>query len=116
MSEDREKHWGFPRFAKEFPRHPELDALVDAFANGDYGLVRERAPKLAASTEDEAVKRAAEQLRAAIEPDPTSKIFFYVAGGLLVFLFGWWLTHSGASQAPSPPAAGKPAVTVEKPK
>ena len=87
--------WGFPRFAKDFPREPELDALVAAFARGDYATVREGAPKLAASTSDEAVKQAARTLRERIEPDPTSKALLLIAAALLVVLTAWWVAHDG---------------------
>ncbi len=87
--------WGFPRFAKDFPHTPELDALVEAFSRGDYATVRAGAPKLAASTSDEAVKRAAELLRKRIEPDPMSKTLFLIAAALLVFLTAWWVAHDG---------------------
>ena len=101
--------WGFPRFAKDFPRNPELDALVAAFARGDYATVREGAPKLASATTDEAVRRAAETLRARIEPDPTSKALFLIAAALLVLLTAWWVTHDGPPEgsAPAPKVAPK---------
>jgi hypothetical protein len=106
--------WGFPSFARDFPNDPELAALVAAFAAGDYATVREGAPALAAKTDDEGVKRAAELLRARIEPDPTSRLFFALTAALLVFLMAWWATHDGkqhAASATSSPA--KPATTVE---
>ncbi len=87
--------WGFPRFAKDFPRDPELDALVAAYARGDYATVREGAPKLASRTSDDAIKRAAQTLRERIEPDPTSKALFFIAAALLVVLTAWWVTHDG---------------------
>lgn len=90
-----EASWGYPAFATDFPRHPELDALVAAFARGDYRTVRARAPKLAAVSTDESVKRAAELLRARIEPDPASKFLFLFAGALLAILTIWWVTHDG---------------------
>lgn len=96
--------WGFPRFAKEFPRHPELDALVAAFAHGDYATVRERAPKLAASADaEDDVRRAARILRERIEPDPTSRLLFVIAALLLVFLGAWWVAHDGP-EGNAPPA------------
>lgn len=97
--------WGFPAFAKGFPRHDELDALVVAFARGDFATVRARAPKLAASADDEAVKRAAAELRAAIHPDPAAKLLVAFAAALLVFLSVWWVAHDGAE--PSSPSAPK---------
>jgi hypothetical protein len=105
----RSESWGFPRFATDFPRHDELDALVDAFARGDYATVRRDAPKLATATDDEAVKRAAQLLRERIEPDPTSRMLFVIAALLLVFLTAWWVTHDGAegNTSPSPRAAPK---------
>jgi hypothetical protein len=90
---DDSKDWGFPSFARDFPRHPELDALVAAFARGDYRAVRERAPKLAESTTDEDLKRAALLLRERIEPDPASRVVFAIAAALLVVLTAWWTLH-----------------------
>lgn len=89
------KPWGYPSFARDFPENESLDALVQAFARGDYATVRAGAPKLAAATEDAEVKRAAELLRARIEPDPTSRILFALAAALLAFLTVWWVTHDG---------------------
>ncbi|MCW5837132.1 MAG: hypothetical protein KIS78_32355 [Labilithrix sp.] len=104
---DARASWGYPRFAKEFPRHPELDALVAAFARGDYAAVREGAPRLAASTDDVDVARAARTLRERIEPDPTSRTLFLFAAALLVFLTAWWVAHDGpeGNASPAPPKA-----------
>jgi hypothetical protein len=99
--------WGNPRFAKDFPHHEELDALVAAFARGDHAMVRERAPKLAAESDDEDVKRAARTLRERIEPDPTSRMLFLIAAALLVFLTVWWVTHDGPDGG-APPAKSQP--------
>lgn len=87
--------WDFPAFALDFPRHDELDALVVAFARGDHGAVRAGAPKLAATAEDDAVKRAAEQLRAATQPDPAARLLVLFAAALLIFLAAWWVGHDG---------------------
>ena len=102
--------WGFLHFAKDFPAHAELDALVFAFSNGDYAAVRTGAPKLAASTDDEAVKRAANLLRARIEPDPTAKLLFLFAAALLLFLTGWWVAHDGPEGTTTPPPKVVPKV------
>jgi hypothetical protein len=106
--------WGFPAFARDFPNDAELATLVEAFAAGDYATVREGAPALAAKTGDADVKRAAELLRARIEPDPTSRLFFALTAALLVFLMAWWATHDGKHREsnPSTPSA-KPPATVE---
>jgi hypothetical protein len=92
----------FPRFAKDFPRDEELDRLVVAYARGDYRTVRDDAPALAKKTEDEAVRRAAELLRARIEPDPAARIIFALAAALLAFLTIWWITHDGPEKDPAP--------------
>ncbi len=108
MSENA-KSWGHPAFAKDFPANDELTRLVDAFARGDYATVRADAPKLAASTDDVAVKRAANTLRRRIEPDPTSKVLLALAALLLAFLSLWWVTHDGpppdevSKTIPAPP-------------
>ena len=110
MSDDADKQgWGFPRFARSFPKNDELDALVAAFAAGDYATVRARAPKLAEETDDEEVRRAARVLRDRIEPDPASKTLFIVTAALLLFLTAWWVTHDGppTKNAPAPASSAK---------
>ncbi len=102
--------WGFPKFAADFPRHDELDALVIAFARGEYATVRERAPELAKRIDDEAVKRAARRLAEALEPDPAAKILFFLTAGLLVFLTAWWLMHDHPETKRTTPP---PTPTVE---
>jgi len=109
-ADDVRASWGFPRFAKDFPHHPELDALVAAFTRGDYATVREGAPKLAAETDDDEVKHAARILRERIEPDPTSKKLFLITAALLVFLTAWWIAHDGPEGNAAPPAKLVPKV------
>jgi hypothetical protein len=104
--------WGFPSFAREFPRHDELDRLVAAFANGDYRAVNEGAVKLVASAEDDAVKAAARTLAERTRPDPASRTLFLVTGALLALLTGWWVAHDGPP-ADAPPAPTSPVPTVE---
>jgi hypothetical protein len=104
--------WDFPHFAKAFPRNDALDALVVSFAAGNYGAVRDGVPKLVGSEEDEAVKRAAEELLAATKPDPSAKMLVLFAATLLVFLTAWWVLHDG----PGPQRAPQPVPTVEYPK
>jgi hypothetical protein len=99
-----ESSWDYPAFAREFPRTPDLDELVAAFTRGDFRTVRERAPKLAASTTNERVKKAAMLLRERIEPDPTAKFLFVFAAALLVFLTCWWVAHDGPEGASTPKA------------
>lgn len=105
--------WGFPSFARDFPDDPELGALVTAFAAGDYATVRTGAPELAARTKSDAVKRAAELLRARIEPDPTARVFFGLTAALLVFLMVWWATHDGKQHQSGSTSTPKPQATVE---
>ena len=60
------------------------------------------------------MKRAAELLRARIEPDKTARVFFYLAAGLMVFLFVYWVYHQGPQHhAPAPPPT-PPAVEIVK--
>jgi hypothetical protein len=94
VSDDDIEAWGMPAFARDFPKDPELDALVVAFARGDYQAVRQRAPTLAASTTDPDVKRAAELLRERIEPDPLARLLFLIAAALLIVLTSYWVLHS----------------------
>ena len=112
--ENARASWGFPAFAREFPNDPELASLVAAFAAGDYATVRTGAPELASKTKDEHVKRAAELLRARIEPDPTARVFFALTAALLVFLMTWWATHDGPQSHGPPPAKAPPTVEFVK--
>src|SRR5258708_28661660 len=94
-----------PTFAEAFPRTAELDALVDAFAEGDYARVRRDAPGLAAKSEDEAVKAAALELVARTKADPLAVWLLVLTGALLVFLSAWWIAkgHAPQTSSPSPP-------------
>ena len=84
-----------PSFARDFPRDDALDALVSAFSAGNYALVRAEAPKLAASTTDDDVRRAARVLRERVDADPLAKLLLALALTALVLfvLSAWWLTH-----------------------
>lgn len=93
-----------PSFARDFPEDAALDALVAAFANGNYARVRAEAPKLAASTEDDDVRRAARMLRARVEADPLAKLLVGLTLLLLVGLSVWWVTHDDPpASVPQPP-------------
>lgn len=109
---------GFPRFARDFPRDETLDALVVAYVKGDYLTVREGAPALATKATDPEVVRAAQTLRARIEPDPTAKLLFLVTAALLLFLTGWWIQHDGPDQGTGgrlrPPSASSATSGSEK--
>src|SRR5690606_22433142 len=82
-----------PAFAERFPRHPELDALVRAFEEGDYARVRVEAPALAERVDDVAVAAAARELRKRIDPDPLAYVMLALTAALLVFLIGWFYLH-----------------------
>jgi anti-sigma factor RsiW len=84
-----------PAFARDFPRDPELDALVAAFSAGDFARVRGEAPRVIASSADDAVKRAAETLVTRTKPDPIAALLVGVTAVLLVALSAWWITHDG---------------------
>ena len=84
---------GVPAFARNFPRDPELDALVDTFERGDYGHVRVEAPRLAERTKSAAVRRAALELAKRTRPDPLAVLMLVAACLLLVFFSLWYYTH-----------------------
>jgi hypothetical protein len=95
-----------PSFAAEFPASPELDALVDAFARGDFAHVRAEGPKLEKTSSDEAVRAAAKTLVERTRPDPVAVRLVLLTGVLLVVLAGWWIVHgkapAGATPTPTP--------------
>ena len=65
-----------------------------AFERGDFARVRAEAPALMEGDEDEAVKRAAADLRRRIDPAPTSIFLWALGVALLVFLYGFFVSHS----------------------
>jgi hypothetical protein len=91
-----------PAFARDFPRDAELDALVGAFEAGNFARVRVEAPALAKKTEDPEVRRAAEALRARVDPDPLVRWVLVLTLALLVALSVFWITHDGPGAAPHP--------------
>jgi len=93
-----------PSFAKDFPRTPEVDTLVDDFARGDYARVRAQAPRLERGAEDLEVKRAARTLVQRTNPDPLALILLGLAALLLVALAGFWIANG------KPPPAEAPAT------
>jgi hypothetical protein len=80
-------------FAQHFPEDPELGRLVAAFEAGDYRTVREQAPKLAESTQDPLVRKAALELRKRIDPDPIQLYLLGLTFALLAFLTSWFYLH-----------------------
>jgi hypothetical protein len=94
-----------PSFAAGFPASPELDALVDAFARGDYAHVRAEAPKLERDAGDEAVRAAAKTLVQRTKPDPLAVRLLVLTGVLLAVLSGWWILHAKPPTGAAPTAA-----------
>jgi hypothetical protein len=92
-----------PSFAREFPKAPELDALVDAFARGNYAEVRARAPRLAESSDDDRVRRAARRLVEHTRPDPLAVAILALTAALLLGLGGFWMIYGKAPTAGLPP-------------
>ena len=103
-----------PAFAKGWPNDPALQALLEAFAKGNYAQVRAEAPKLAEQTQDPAVRAAAKDLRRRIDPDPVSSILLLLAVALLVVLASHYLGHrpdkpaGPTNEKPPPPQPTSP--------
>jgi hypothetical protein len=93
-------------FARGFPAHARLDALVDAFARGDYAHVRAEAPRLIDSSEPQDVRDAARVLLERTRPDPMAVVLLGLTAVLLAFLTVYWAVHgkAPASPPPQPPA------------
>jgi hypothetical protein len=80
-----------PAFAARYPKNPELDALVNAFAHGDFARVRREAPALAEKTDDAAVRDAAHDLRRRLDPSPLALYLVALGFALLAYLFVHYL-------------------------
>jgi hypothetical protein len=73
---------------REFPRTPELDALVDAFTRGDYAHVRAAAPKLEGDP-DWDVREAARNLVRRTKPDPIVITLLAIAAATFAVIAAW---------------------------
>jgi hypothetical protein len=82
-----------PTFLLQFPDDPELELLIRAFEEGNFAKVRAEAPKLARRSTDEAVRRAARELRRRIDPDPLLVVLLVFALSLFAFLVAWIYTQ-----------------------
>jgi hypothetical protein len=89
-----------PSFAESFPRHPDLDALLDAFVRGDYARVRLGAAHLIQSSKDPAVLRAAALVVERTSADPAAKLLLVIGALLIAVVGGWWMAHGGPPSVP----------------
>lgn len=102
-----------PSFALDFPRHPELDAAVEAFANGNYARVRSDGARILASAADDHVKGAARILIERTAPAPLALVLLGLTAFLLAVVGGWWTLHA---RAPAPPTThARPARMPDEP-
>ncbi|NUQ75985.1 MAG: hypothetical protein HUU21_20790 [Polyangiaceae bacterium] len=108
----------WPGFAKSFPDHPAVEALVLAFERGNYASVREGAKALLeqsskpakkvskssegdelphplplSAEERDALRSAARELIRRTEPDPLAVYMVLGAVVLLAFLSIWYWSH-----------------------
>jgi hypothetical protein len=83
---------GRPAFAAAYPRHPDVDRLLQAFEAGNFAYVRAEAPRVMERS-DGAVREAARDLRRRIDADPTSVFLWGLGVALLVFLYGYYLAR-----------------------
>jgi|SRR5271166_2413338 len=82
-----------PSFSEEFPRTPDLEAVVAAFARGDYASVRAQAIRLEQASPDPTVRKAARVLLDRTRPDPLAVGLLITAGLLLAAMSTWWILH-----------------------
>jgi len=84
-----------PAFARDFPSEAGLDALVRAFAEGDYARVRREAPKIAEASDRDDVKLAARTLLDRTRADPLMVLLLILTAALLLALSVYWWAHNG---------------------
>jgi hypothetical protein len=85
-----------PTFAEAFPKDGQIDALVEAFARGDYARVRREGAQLAVQSPDEAIRQAARTLVERTGPDALTRTLLALAALLLLLLSAWWIVHGKA--------------------
>jgi len=76
-------------FTKGLPDDPALNALVSAFEQGRYDVVRDGAAQLAKSSENPEVASAAMALRSRLDADPLAVRLMIVTFILLAVLITW---------------------------
>jgi hypothetical protein len=84
-----------PAFARHFPKEPRLDALVLAFARGDYLAVRREGSRLVQTAEKDDVKSAARELVRRTTVDPLMVLLLLLTLLLLGFLSLYWTARAG---------------------
>lgn len=82
-----------PAFARRYPSHSELDALVAAFARGDFRHVRVGAESLSREAADESVRRAALDLRRRLDPSASTFVLLALGAVLALALFAYHRAH-----------------------
>jgi hypothetical protein len=82
-----------PAFARSFPEEPGLNALVQAFVQGDYARVRRDGPALAETAEKAEVKSAAQELVRRTKADPLMVLLLLLTLLLLGFLSLYWMAR-----------------------
>jgi hypothetical protein len=82
-----------PRFARGWAEKPELAPLVEAFRTGNYARVRELASKLLSETTDPDTRKAIQEVRRRVDPDPLALYALAITFALLIFLAAWLYSH-----------------------
>lgn len=82
-----------PPFARDYPKLPEIDALLERFEAGDYAGLREAAKKLDGH-EDEDARRAARDLVSRTEPDPAMRWVFLGVLTMILAVAGYWWSRA----------------------
>jgi hypothetical protein len=85
-------------------REPRLEAMVEAFARGDYARVRADAGEIERVSQDDALKREARALVERTNPDPLALALLALAALLLAVLGGWWMVEGRPPDGPRRPA------------
>jgi len=78
-----------PPFARDYPKDPEIEALLALFEAGDYGGMRARAKQL--KSEDQDVQLAVRDLVAHTEPDPAMRWIFLGILAVVLGVMAYWL-------------------------
>jgi len=96
-----------PNFAKDYPDHPELLSLVEAFEAGNYRKVREGTARLISDSDiDEDLRAAARDLRSRTEPDRLQIWLLVLAAALVLILSGYEIARH--SERPATPIQRAP--------
>lgn len=92
--DDAEREPRRAEFLEDLPDAPELQPLIDAFAEGNYARLRSLERELRSTTSDPELLALARELVERTEPDPLAKKLLGLSILFFLLIVGWVYLHN----------------------